>query len=248
MNELDLNFKIEIDDFEDIDIDIFNETRYNITRPKRQRTKNVAFKNAKKFANEILVEKDSRIYALIDGSFIFGDWIEAFLVKNRKCAKITLSTLSLSQENIDSFINLINAGYISELNIIVSDYFFANEKHNLVQYMYKYLDIDDIFQLSVCRTHTKITLIEFEDFRYVVSGSANLRSSDNLEQISIEENAELYDFNLKIHQEIAQEFKTINKSIKTKRLWQVVAKNTQTITEQEQQEVQQNLEGENSQT
>ena len=248
MNELDLNFKIEIDDFEDIDIDIFNETRYNITRPKRQRMKNVAFKNAKKFANEILVEKDSRIYALIDGSFIFGDWIEAFLVKNRKCAKITLSTLSLSQENIDSFINLINAGYISELNIIVSDYFFANEKHNLVQYMYKYLDIDDIFQLSVCRTHTKITLIEFEDYKYVVSGSANLRSSDNLEQISIEENAELYDFNLKIHQEIAKEFKTINKSIKTKRLWQVVAKNTQTITEQEQQEVQQNLEGENSQT
>ena len=227
MDELNLNFNISLDDFEDIDIDIFSEKRYNLTRPKRQRTKNVAFKNARKFANEILVEKDSRIYALIDGSFIFGDWIEAFLVKNQKQCKITLSTLSLSQENIDSFINLINAGYISELNIIVSDYFYANEKHNLVKYMYDYLDIDDIFQLAVCRTHTKITLIEFEEYKYVISGSANLRSSDNLEQISIEENEELYNFNIKIHDEIIKEFKTINKSIKTKRLWQVVAKNTQ---------------------
>ena len=224
MNELELNFNISLMDFEDIDIDIFKEKRYNITRPKRQSTKTVAYKNAKKFANEILVEKDSRIYALIDGSFIFGDWIEAFLVKNQKRCKITLSTLSLSQENIDSFINLINAGYISELNIIVSDYFFANEKHNLVRYMYQYLDIEDIFQLSVCRTHTKITLIEFEEFKYVISGSANLRSSDNLEQISIEENSELYDFNKEIHDNIIKEFQTINKSIKTKKLWQVVQK------------------------
>lgn len=222
-----MNFKIELDDFEDIDIDIFNEKRYNITRPKRQTIKTVAYKNAKKFANEILVEKDSRIYALIDGSFIFGDWIEAFLVKNQRKAKITLSTLSLSQENIDSFINLINAGYISELNIIVSDYFFANEKHNLVRYMFEYLDIDDVFQLAVCRTHTKITLIEFDEFKYVVSGSANLRSSDNLEQISIEENADLYDFNINIHKDIIDKFKTINKSIKTRQLWQVVANNTQ---------------------
>lgn len=227
MNELDLNFNINIGDFEDLNIDLFEEQRYNFIRPKRQKSKKVAYKNAKIFAKEILLEKNSRLYALIDGSFILGDWIEAFLVKNQKKAKVTLSTLSLSQENIDSFVNLINAGYISELNIIVSDYFFANEKYNLVQYMYENLDIDNIFQLAVCRTHTKITLLEFEDYKYVVSGSANLRSSDNLEQISIEEDSELYDFNKKIHDDILEEFFTINKSIKTKRLWQVVQKSTQ---------------------
>ena len=227
MNELELNFNIDLNDFEDIDVDIFQEKRYNFIRPKRQAIKKVAYKNAKQFANEILVEKDSRFFALIDGSFIFGDWIEAFLVKNQKKCKITLSTLSLSQENIDSFINLINAGYITELNIIVSDYFFAHEKHNLVKYMFNYLDIDNIFQLSVCRTHTKITLLEFENFKYVIFGSANLRSSDNLEQISIEENEELYDFNKEIHDNIIKEFKTINKTIKTKQLWQVVQTNSQ---------------------
>lgn len=223
MNELDISFDIDLD-FEDIDINIFNENRYNILKPKRNKSKNVRFKYAKDFANEIIIDKDSRYYALIDGSFITGDFIEAFLVKNQKCAKITLSTLSLSLENVDSFANLINAGYISELNIIVSDYFFGHEKHNLVRYMYEVLDVNDVFQLSVCRTHTKITLIEYEDKKIVISGSANLRSSDNLEQLSIEENEELYNFNKEIHDNIITEFKTINKSIKTKRLWQVVQK------------------------
>lgn len=225
MNELDISFNLDID-FEDIDFDIFQESRYNILKPKRNKSKNVKFKYAKDFANEIIIDKDSRYYALIDGSFITGDFIEAFLVKNQKRAKITLSTLSLSLENVDSFANLINAGYISELNIIVSDYFFSHEKHNLVRYMYEVLDFDDVFQLSVCRTHTKITLIEYDDKKIVIYGSANLRSSDNLEQLSIEEDEELYNFNKEIHENIIKEYKTINKSIKTKKLWQVVLKDS----------------------
>ena len=223
MNELDLNFNLDID-FEDIDFDIFKENRYNILKQKRTKIKNVKYKYAKEFAEEIIIDKNSRYYTFIDGSFITGDFIEAFLVGHQKRAKITLSTLSMSLENVDSFANLINAGYISELNIIVSDYFFSHERNNLIRYMYEVLDINDVFQLSVCRTHTKITLLEYEDKKVVISGSANLRSSDNLEQISIEENEDLYNFNKVVHDNIIKEYKTIDKSIKTKRLWQVVQK------------------------
>lgn len=225
MNELDINFNLDID-FEEIDFDIFEETRYSIHKTKKNKTKKVNYKYAKEYANEIVINKNIRYYSFIDGSFITGDFIEAFLVKNKKPCKITLSTLSLSLENIDSFANLIHSGYILELNIIVSDYFFSHERNNLIRYMYEVLDINNIFQLAVCRTHTKITLIEYDDYKIVISGSANLRSSDNLEQISIEENEDLYNFNLKIHKGIIEEFKTINKSIKTKKLWQVVQKNT----------------------
>lgn len=227
MDELNLNFDINFDDFQEIDIQLFDDQRYQIHKLKIPKTKKINYKHAKTFANEIVIEKDTRYYSLIDGSFIFGDFIEAFLVKNNVKAKVTLSTLSLSLENIDSFINLINAGYISELNIIISDYFFSHEKYNLVRYMFEHLDIDDKFQLSVCRTHTKITLIEFDNYKYLIYGSANLRSSDNLEQITIEENEILYNFNKEIHENIIKEFKTINKSIKTKRLWQVVQKHMQ---------------------
>ena len=227
MDELNINFDFNIDSFEEIDFDFFEEKRYNIAKPKIQKSKNVNYKYAKEYAKEIVINKGSRYYSFIDGSFIFGDFIEAFLVENDKCAKVTLSTLSMSQENIDSFANLLNNGYISELNIIISDYFFSHERNNLVKYMFEVLDIEDKFQLSVCRTHTKITLLEFDDKKVVISGSANLRTSDNLEQISIEENNELYNFNLEVHQRIIDEFKTINKSIKSKKLWQVVQNHTQ---------------------
>ena len=227
MDELNLNFDLNIDNFDEIDFDFFEEKRYNIAKPKIQRTKNVNFKYAKEYAKEIIIEKNNRYYSFIDGSFIFGDFIEAFLVENDKCAKVTLSTLSLSMENIISFHHLIKNGYISELNIIVSDYFFSHERNNLVKLMYEKLDIDNKFQLSVCRTHTKITLIEYDDKKVVISGSANLRTSDNLEQISIEENEELYNFNMEVHNRIIDEFKTINKSIKSKRLWQVIQDQTE---------------------
>lgn len=223
-NELDLNFNFDDNGFEMLNFDLDEETRYEILQVKKRKTKNVEYKYAQDFAKQIKIEKDSRYYAFIDGSFIFGDFIEAYLVGNDIKAKVTLSTLSLSQENVDSFANLLDKGYISELNIIVSDYFFAHERNLLIRYMYEVLDIDNMFQLAVCRTHTKITLIEHEDKKIVISGSANLRTSDNLEQVSIEENEDLYNFNYNVHKNILNEYKTINKSIKSKKLWQVVQK------------------------
>ena len=56
-------------------------------------------------------------------------------------------------------------------------------------------------------------------------GSANLRSSDNIEQFSIEHNDELYDFNYTFHKNILENFKTINKSLRGKKLWQKVKQN-----------------------
>jgi hypothetical protein len=231
-NELDLNFNFDDNGFEMLNFDLDEETRYEILQVKKRKTKNVEYKYAQDFAKEIKIEKDSRYYAFIDGSFIFGDFIEAYLVGNDIKAKVTLSTLSLSQENVDSFANLLDKGYISELNIIVSDYFFAHERNLLIRYMYEVLDIDNMFQLAVCRTHTKITLIEHEDKKIVISGSANLRTSDNIEQIQIEENEELYNFNYNIHNNILNEYKTINKSIKSKKLWHQVQKKEEVQEEQ----------------
>lgn len=236
-NELELNFNFDDNEFEMLNFDLDEEPRYLIKTLKKQKTKNVNYKYAKEYAKKIKITKDCRYYSFIDGSFIFGDFIEAYLVTNDIKAKVTLSTLSLSQENIDSFANLLDKGYISELNIIVSNYFFAHERNLLIRYMFKVLDIDNMFQLAVCRIHTKITLIEHEDKKIVISGSANLRTSDNLEQVSIEENEDLYDFNYTVHKNILNEYKTINKSIKSKKLWHVV-KNKQ-MKKQEVQTVQQ---------
>lgn len=190
----------------------------------------VKYKNALQLAKDIgILDKDGqRVFAVVDGSFIFGDFIEAYLVTHNLLAKrMVISTLSMSQENVDSLKNLLTGDYLEQLDIVVSDYFYSHERHNLIKYMYEHLDINNSFQLAVCRTHTKITLIETECGKWLtIHGSANLRSSDNIEMFSIENSKDLYDFNLEWHDEVITKYQTINKMVRSLDTWQAEAKNT----------------------
>jgi hypothetical protein len=222
----DFNIEIDLGNFSEIEINIDIDTNQRYCKPAMSRSKNVKYKNAKELAKEIQIKQNERFFCIIDGSFIFGDFIEAFIYERAmKVKELTLSTLSMSQENIDSFYNLMQNGYIEKLNIIVSDFFFSHERHNLVKYMYDKLDIDNRFQLSVCRTHTKICIFETEmngGRKYVIHGSANLRSSDNIEQFMIEENSELYDFNFDFHKKIIDNFATVKKSLRGDKLFNLI--------------------------
>jgi hypothetical protein len=107
-----------------------------------------------------------------------------------------ISTLSYSQDNIDSLHNLIKGDFIQKLDIIVSDYFFAHERNKLIKETYEKLDIDSIFQLAVAGTHCKTYQFKTIGGKYIViHGSVNMRSSSNIEQFVIEDNKDLYDFN-----------------------------------------------------
>lgn len=179
---------------------------------------------AEDLAKDLEIEKGSRAFVVLNGTFIAGDFIEALILcKGWKVPKLTISSLSLSENNVDSFAGLLDSGAVAKLDMIVSDYFYSHERHNLVPYMYKELDKDDRFQLAAAGTHCKIALIETECGKKVcIHGSANLRSSGNIEQIVVEENGELYDFNLEYQSQIIERYKTINKSIRHDKLWQAV--------------------------
>lgn len=226
-NELEKSFKNK----KDFDLKgRLKNSRY--LKPKKDKSisyKRLKYKNAVKLAADLDFKTLDRAFVIVDGSFIFGDFIEAFILNhNIKVKTMTLSTLSMNQDNVDSLKNLITNGYLENINLIVSDYFYSHEIRNLIPYIYDNLDIDDRFQLAVCRTHTKIYQFITEGGKHIViHGSVNLRSSDNLEQFVIEDCKELYDFNDIIFKNMLQRYKTINKSIKSKELWQVVAKNTQ---------------------
>ncbi len=202
--------------------------KHRIHRPrpiKDMPDKAVKYKYAQSLANDVgqLENEGERVFAIIDGSFIFGDFIEAFLVKtNYLCKKMVISTLSMSQENVDSLKNLVAGGYLQSLDLIVSDYFYSHERAGLVKYLYQELDVPELdFQLSVARTHTKICLIETEcGKKFVIHGSANMRSSGNMEMFSIEHNQALHAFNLDWHNEITDKYSTIRKTITRTEQWQ----------------------------
>ena len=236
-------FDIDIAEFEglqgDIDgLDFGFETeqkRYINPGKKGVKNKKIKYRNAFDLANDIgNIKRDDRFFIFLDGLFVFGDFLEAWIIKNQyNVLEMTISTLSLSQNNVDSLRTLIEKDYVQKLNIIVSDYFFSHERHSLVPYMYHELDIDNKFQLAVARVHTKICIIKTECGReIVIHGSANLRTSGNVEQIVIEADSELYQFNDAWHKEIIEKYKTINKSVGGEYLWGQDQTNGKGITQQ----------------
>ena len=73
--------------------------------------------------------------------------------------------------------------------------------------------------------HTKTCQFKTLGRRYVViHGSANLRSSGNIEQFTIECNKELYEFYHSIFEDIKKRYKTINKQIRGEALWDCITK------------------------
>lgn len=192
------------------------------------------FKNAVDLAKEINFNQHSRYYVIVDGTFIFGDFIEAFLTTyDIKAIKMTISTLSVSPDNICSLSNLMEKGYIENLNIIVSDYFYQHERKKMIPFFYEKCDINNRFQLASASVHTKICIFETSNNRkFVFHGSANLRSSSNVEQIMLEECEDLFNFNDEIHDSIIETYKTINKSVRRAKLWQAIEKNQNLRKEQ----------------
>ena len=203
-------------DFFDFDPDEVADTDNRYVKPKLvpMKTDQVLYDNAAKLARELKIEAGSRYDCLVSGSFIFSDFIEAFMVYNQCVAqKMTITTLSLSQENIDSLANLLHKGYIKQLDMIISDYFYSHERHQLIPYMYHELDIDNRFQLSVAFVHTKtVHMTTLGGKKIVIHGSANLRTSGNCEQFTIEENPELHDFYEERFAPIIERFATIRKT------------------------------------
>ena len=197
------------------------ETRYTVPKMVRMRSDFVLYDNAVRMAKELRLDPGERFDAFVSGSFIFGDFIEAYLTTHNACAKrMIISTLSMSQDNVDSLHVLMDKGYIQRLDLVISAYFWGNERCGLIPYIYRMLDMGDRFQLAVAGIHTKTCQFETLGGRKIVMhGSANLRSSGNIEQFTMEENPDLYTFYESHFDRFIEKYATIRKPIRNSKAW-----------------------------
>lgn len=183
----------------------------------------IGYDNAESLVDKITLGKHSAFFSFIPGNFVFGDFIEAFVVKNNlHIKKMQISTLSMSYDNIHNIKNIMHGGFVDDLYLIISDYFYSHERGGLIKDVYELLDTEKSnFQLAVARIHAKVCIFEtYDGMKYTIDGSANLRSSDNIEQFSIQENESLYDTINAFYSGICDKYKTINKSLKHSDIWQ----------------------------
>ena len=231
MDNFDFNF--EMPDFDIAGFDDGSsqsnraENRYFLPSARRDvKSHMVKYDRAEDFAKQVgpAILAGDKVCALLSGNFIFGDFFEAFAVtQNLLIDELQISTLSISQENVDSLKNLFDGDYLKKLDIIVSDYFWSHNRQN-APYIYKQLDHDDRFQLAVAGTHTKVSLMNIQGKKIVISGSANLRSSRCLEEITIQTCAETYDFHHAWQSVILDRYATIKKSVRAAALYDMIIK------------------------
>ena len=193
----------------------------------------VLYEHALEMVDGIELYPGMRMFALVSGNFIYGDLLEAMAERNiAEYQTMTIQTLSMSQENIDSLRNVVERCFeLESLRIVLSAYFYAHERKatGLVPYLYERLDVDDILDVAFASVHTKIVTFETVDgLKVVMDGSANLRSSRNIEQFRIECDAGLHDSIEAFADRIFEAYSTINKDVKSPksvrggRLWDAV--------------------------
>lgn len=194
----------------------------NIKRYPRPYT--VRYEYAAELANGINhLDEGECVYGIVSGNFIFGDFIEAYVVdKNYYAEEMMIATLSLGQENVDSLANLLDGDYVGAMTLVVSDFWYAHErrKDGGVPYIMDVLGRHESFRFAAAGVHTKVCLIKTSCGKsLVMHGSSNLRSSRNIEQFCMENNPVLYDFNREWINRIAENFRIKGKSIRASALW-----------------------------
>lgn len=153
-----------------------------------------------------------RVDCLLSGNFIFGDLFEALATETgTPIDDLTMSTLSIGEENIISLGGMLRSGWLGTLAIVVSDYWWAHNRAN-AGFVADHLDIDGRFALAVAGTHTKIALLALGGRKIVAHGSANFRSSRSVETMTIETNPDLYDFHLCWHDRIIADYAVTGKT------------------------------------
>jgi hypothetical protein len=225
----DLN--AEFEDF-DFDIDMFEDDESTPTASKFARVKRykrpscVKYKYAQELVKDIgTVEEGEHINAIVSGNFIAGDLIESYLFDNNLIAEeILISTLSMSRENVDSLKNIQDFKLNGVMGLVISDFYFSHERKSGIEDIANELG-NGQFALAVAGIHTKITLIKTVCGQHIIiGGSANLRSSMNIEQITIDNCPVLYAFHREWMADILNKYQATHTMLRREKLWQQVAK------------------------
>lgn len=169
------------------------------TRPVVRRPKVVCYEHAQDFARALTIDNETETFAYVAGGFVFGDFLEA-LVEDRRLTvrRLGMQMLSLNDENIDSLRNVVEMCGTERLDLCLSGYWYSTELHKggVVGYLFDQLDLEGLeLHVAIAELHCKVVTIEtWAGNRLTMQGSANLRSSNSIEQIYISPDPALWEF------------------------------------------------------
>jgi hypothetical protein len=135
--------------------------------------------NAQEFA-EKMPACGEQLHAILRGDFVLCDVIPAIIRREGRCHTMHLATLGLSAGNASLLASLIDDGLIGDLTLLCSLYFQQVDKTTTYRQVRAHLE--DKATIIIARNHVKLIAMQMDSgAAFVIGGSGNLRSSDNIE-------------------------------------------------------------------
>ena len=135
------------------------------------------------------------IHAIMKGNYSYADLIPAVLKLSApaRLDYLAATTLGFSQKAVLQLIDLIDSGNVRTLDFLCAD-FFAKADPEICQFARKELARRGS-RFAAARCHAKIILMGLDDgTRYVSESSANIRACRSIEQFTLTNDPELYEF------------------------------------------------------
>ena len=149
--------------------------------------------NARFIIDHLPLGDGDRTHCVLRGDFVLCDLIPLIIEDRGRCDHLRIATLGMSAGNADTLARLVESGRVGKLTIVVSHYFQQVDKTTTFHQVSTRLR--DRARLVITRSHAKVILLPTKrGDHFSIEGSANLRSSDNLEQMAIVNDAETHDF------------------------------------------------------
>lgn len=133
------------------------------------------------------------IHGVMSGRYDAWQLVEAIVELGGTIRHLTVATLGFSRRHADELFACLDGGRVGGVTLVLSHYFRRSDP-TVFDYVHSGLATRGQ-TIHVLRSHAKLLLAELADGRsIVVETSANLRSSQNVEQWTLADDAELLQF------------------------------------------------------
>lgn len=162
----------------------FHKAKAEANRDRRGIKQFIRPENAAALVDHLPISADDRTHCILRGDFVLCDIVPAIIARRGACPHLRIATLGLSVANADALACLVERGDVGEITLLVSLYFAQVDKATVFRAVTERLK--DTARIAITRTHAKvICLPTASGDTFAIEGSANLRSSDNIEQMLI---------------------------------------------------------------
>ena len=135
------------------------------------------------------------LHALMTGRYDLLALIMVLLEERGRCETLRIATLSYNARNVAELLNQLDAGTIGRLTLLCSAFFRSHNPELWTALRDGLAKRSGRHRQAAARSHAKVVCMAFKDGgRWVLEGSANLRTNSNKEQFCLILDAGLHDW------------------------------------------------------